>query len=220
MANRTGLPRHSCVVVFRPEARTERPLAELLREIAPLEEQDLMAEDGTGQVLVIKAGEDPEEIAEFAEALIGTVEGETGVRLKAGIGNVHGSPEEWPAGYREALEALETGERFRSRSPVRVYAHQMLERLTEQIPAEIRKNMRQQVFGEHPERILTPEILETADSFFEADLNLSVAARQMFVHRNTLIYRLDRIQRETGLDLRVFRDAVIFRLLMMLPEKE
>ena len=81
MANRTGLPRHSCVVVFRPEARTERPLAELLREIAPLEEQDLMAEDGTGQVLVIKAGEDPEEIAEFAEALIGTVEGETGVRL-------------------------------------------------------------------------------------------------------------------------------------------
>ena len=62
--------------------------------------------------------------------------------------------------------------------------------------------------------------METAEHFFEADLNLSVAARRMFVHRNTLTYRLDRIRKETGLDLRVFRDAVIFRLVMMMPEDE
>ncbi|MBP3720061.1 MAG: hypothetical protein J6J41_01890, partial [Clostridia bacterium] len=112
MAEVRGLPESSCVVLLRPEEKPERPLTEILRELAPLEENDLLAEDGAGRALMIKAGADPEEIAEFALALIDTVEGETGVRLKAGVSGVHGAPEEWPAGYREALEALETGDRF------------------------------------------------------------------------------------------------------------
>ena len=218
MAERTGLPQASCVVVLRPSEEPEGSLTEILRALAPMEENDLLAEDGAGRVLMIKAGEDPEEIAEFALALIDTVEEETGLRLRAGVSDVHRAPEEWPAGYREALSALETGDRFRRKAPVQVYGRQLLERMVEQIPPEIRKSLRRQVFGEHPERVLTPETAETAESFFEADLNLSVAARQMFVHRNTLTYRLDRIQKETGLDLRVFRDAVIFRLLMTEPE--
>lgn len=219
MAEISGLPRSSCVVVLRPEEGPAAPLLESIRELAPMEESDLLAEDGAGRVLIIKAGEDPEETAEFAMALIDTLEGETGVRLRAGISNVHYAPEEWPAGYREALEALETGDRFRRKAPVQVYAHQMLERMVTRIPGDVRKNLRKQVFGERPEEILTEETLETAESLFDADLNLSVAARQMFVHRNTLTYRLDRIRRETGLDLRVFRDAVIFRLLMLSEEE-
>ena len=220
MADRFGLPRASCVVVLRPEEASPRPLTEVIRELAPLEENDLLAEDGAGRALMIKAGEDPEEIAEFALAMIDTIEGETGLRLRAGISNVHRAPEEWPAGYREALEALDTGDRYRRKAPVQVFARQTLERMVDRIPPEVRTDLRRQVFGEHPERILTEETRETAESFFEADLNLSVAARQMFIHRNTLTYRLDRIQRETGLDLRVFRDAVIFRLLMTEPEEK
>ena len=100
MAEVRGLPESSCVVLLRPEEKPERPLTEILRELAPLEENDLLAEDGAGRALMIKAGADPEEIAEFALALIDTVEGETGVRLKAGVSGVHGAPEEWPAGYR------------------------------------------------------------------------------------------------------------------------
>ena len=219
MAETKGLPAASCVVLLRPEEKTSRPLTDILQELAPLEENDLLAEDGAGRTLMIKAGEDPDEIAEFALAVIDTVEGETGVRLKAGVSDVHRAPEEWPAGYREALNALEIGDRFHPKAPVQVYAHQLLERMAEQIPPEVRLKLRRQVFGDHPEEILTEETLETAESFFEADLNLSVAARQMFVHRNTLNYRLDRIRRETGLDLRVFRDAVVFRLLMNMPEE-
>ena len=185
-----------------------------------MEETDLLAEDGAGRALMIKSGEDPDEIMEYALALIDTLKEETGLRLKAGISDVHFAPEEWPAGYREALNALEMGDRFHSKAPVQVYAHQLLERMVEQISPEVRISLRRQVFGDRPEEVLTEDILETAESFFEADLNLSVAARQMYIHRNTLTYRLDRIQRETGLDLRVFRDAVIFRILMMMPEKE
>ena len=220
MAERSNLPQSSCVIVFRPEENPGRPLTEIMREMAPMEENDLLAEDGAGRALMIKAGEDPEEIMEYALALINTLEGETGLRLKAGISDVHHAPEEWPAGYREALNALEIGDRFHPKAQVSVYAHQLLERMMEQISPEVRAGLRKQVFGERPEQILTEETLETAEAFFDADLNLSVAARQMFVHRNTLTYRLDRIQRETGLDLRVFRDAVIFRLLMTMPEKE
>ncbi|MCR4875580.1 MAG: helix-turn-helix domain-containing protein [Clostridiales bacterium] len=218
MAERFSLPPASCVVVLRPEEPPHRALTEIIRELAPLEENDLLAEDGAGRALMIKAGEDPEETAEFAMAVIGTIEGETGIRLRAGISDVHRAPEEWPAGYREALEALEIGERYRRKKPVQVYGHQMLERMVERIPPEIRSDLRGQVFGPHPERILTEEMRETAEGFFDADLNLSVAARQMFIHRNTLTYRLDRIQRETGLNLRAFRDAVIFRLLMTEPD--
>ena len=220
MAEKNSLPTESCVVVFRPEEKPSRLLTEVIRELAPLEENDLLAEDGAGRALMIKAGDDPEEIGEFALAMIDTIEGETGIRLRAGISDVHQAPEEWPAGYREALEALETGDRYQRKAPVQIYARQMLERMLDRIPAETRRTLRTQVFGDHPERILTEETRETAESFFEADLNLSVAARQMFVHRNTLTYRLDRIQRETGLDLRVFRDAVIFRLLMNEPEEK
>lgn len=220
MAERKGLPGASCVVVFRPEEKPAGSLTEMIRELAPMEENDLLAEDGSGRVLLIKAGEDPEEIAEFTLALIDTLEGETGLRVKAGISDVHHAPEEWPAGYREALEALETGDRYRRKTPVQVYGHQLLERIVEKIPEETREELRDQVFGDSPEKVLTPENLETAERFFEADLNLSVAARQMFVHRNTLTYRLDRIQQETGLDLRKFRDAVIFRMLMTAPEKK
>ena len=220
MAERNGLPAASCVVVFRPEEETSVPLLDVIRELAPMEENDLLAEDGAGRTLLIKAGEDPEEIAEFALALIGTIADETGTRLRAGISDTRRAPEEWPAAYREALSALEIGDRFHRRDPVQVYGRQTLERMAAEIPAETARDLRRRILGDHPEEILTEETLETAESFFEADLNLSVAARQMFVHRNTLTYRLDRIKKETGLDLRVFRDAVIFRLLTLMPADE
>jgi len=64
MAERKGLPGASCVVVFRPEEKPSGSLTEMIRELAPMEENDLLAEDGSGRVLLIKAGEDPEEIEE------------------------------------------------------------------------------------------------------------------------------------------------------------
>ena len=189
------LPGESCVVVFQREDGASGNLAALLRDLAPMEERDLLAEDGAGRALMIKEGSDAGEIAEFASALVGTLEAEAGLRIRAGVSDVHHRPEEWPAGYREALEAL-----------------------AESIPSGVRDSMRRQFLGEEPDRILTAETRETAERFFEADLNLSVAARQMFVHRNTLTYRLDKIQRETGLDLRKFQDAAIFRLLLMISD--
>lgn len=221
MASPVLLPEESCVVVFqREDGASPGELVTLLRELAPLEERDLLAEDGAGRVLMIKEGNDAGEIAEFTMALAGTLEAETGLRLRAGVSDVHTRPEEWPAGYREAVEALETGARLHRLSPVQVYGRQTLERVAEGLDPDLRKALVRRFLGEHPELVLMEETRETAERFFEADLNLSVAARQMFIHRNTLTYRLDRIQRETGLDLRKFEDAAVFRLLMMMPGEE
>lgn len=218
MASPVLLPEESCVVVFQGEdGATPGELVTLLRELAPLEERDLLAEDGAGRVLMIKEGKDAGEIAEFTMALAGTLEAEAGLRVRAGVSDVHSRPEEWPAGYREAVEALETGARLHRPSPVQVYGQQTLERVAEGLDPNLRKALVRRFLGEHPELVVTEETRETAERFFEADLNLSVAARQMFIHRNTLTYRLDRIQRETGLDLRKFEDAAVFRLLLMMP---
>ena len=220
MAERKGLPGASCVVVFRPEEKPAGSLTEMIRELAPMEENDLLAEDGAGRVLIIKEGNDPAETAEFAMALLNTLEDEAGAVLKAGISDMHGRPEEWPRGYREALSALETGERFQKKKRVQVYGEQVLERMAAGIPPEFRQQLRKRFLPGGSGEILNEETRETAEAFFNADLNLSVAARQMFVHRNTLTYRLDKIQKETGLDLRKFNDAVLFRMLMLIPETE
>ncbi|MBR2823994.1 MAG: helix-turn-helix domain-containing protein [Clostridia bacterium] len=204
------------MVFQREDDASPGRLAAQLRELAPLEERDLLAEDGAGRVLMIKEGTDPGEIAEFASALVGTLESEAGIRTRAGVSDVHGGPEEWPAGYREALAALETGERLHRLSPVQIYGRQTLERIAESLDPALRAQLVKRFLKDSPEAVLTAETRETAERFFEADLNLSVAARQMFIHRNTLTYRLDRIQRETGLDLRKFEDAAVFRLLLMM----
>ena len=94
----------------------------------------------------------------------------------------------------------------------------MLERLLSEIPAEKRQQFRRIVMNEQTERILNEETLDTVNMFFASDLNMSDTARQMFIHRNTLTYRLDKIRKETGLDLRKFNDAVIFRILSAMPE--
>ena len=68
--------------------------------------------------------------------------------------------------------------------------------------------------------VLTEETLETIRVFFRNDLNLSTTARQLFIHRNTLIYRMEKIRKATGLDLRKFEDAAVFRILMSIPDKQ
>ncbi len=173
---------------------------------------------GEDTTALIKQGEDMEEAEEYAMALMDTAEGETGLRLEVGLGNVHEGLAEWKYGYREALTALDTGRVFHLRGPVQVYRRQTLERMLLDIPEEKRRGYRDTLFTEKMRKGLNRELLETAETFFECDLNLSDTARQMFIHRNTLTYRLDKIRKETGLDLRRFQDAVIFRALTALPE--
>ncbi len=207
-----------CVILLRCTNRREQNPEDVIRTVAPLERDDLLVRCSDDTAALIKQGSDPEEAAEYAMALIDTVEGETGLRLRAGVSDPKAGPELWAEACREAEQALETGRIFHLKDPVQIYRKQILERMLQEIPAERRRAIRRELLTDGGERILNDEMMETADAFLRSDLNLSDTARQMFIHRNTLTYRLDKIRKETGLDLRRFSDAVIFRLVTALPE--
>ncbi len=213
-----GGPR--CIIILQCVNLRSQNLEEAVRTVAPLEKEDLLIRCSLDTVALIKHGDDPEEAAEYAMALIDTVEGETGLRLRAGVSNPKTGPGLWAEAYREAEKALETGRVFHLPGPVQIYRKQILERMLQEIPEDRRRILRRELMIAGGERALSDEMMETADMFLRSDLNLSDTARQMFVHRNTLTYRLDKIRKETGLDLRRFSDAVIFRVVTALPEEK
>lgn len=209
------------VAVFRSYMPQENDLNELICDMVPLEAGDLPVPiDRATVALVRKNGHmGTDELKEYAEAVICTMESEGIVGIRTGIGRDYNGLAELRNSYLEAREALSIGMKFQGKDNVFCYDSQTLERILDCIPAERTEQFRKEFPGIYSPDIMTDEMKETVRVFFRNDLNLTAAARQLFVHRNTLNYRLDKIRRETGLDLRSFRDAVIFSILSGLTEK-
>ena len=202
-----------CVILFRLLQDRENLL---LPDMIPVEKPDHIAGIGRNEAALILDMEkrSPEEAYEYAAAAAETMESEAGISCLAGVGITAGTAAELPASYCRARNAIETG--IRHRIPGRVFSWDRLalERLTDLIPSESIENFRKEMFPPQAEKIMTDETLETVRAFFLNDLNLSTTARQLYIHRNTLIYRMDKIRKATGLDLRKFEDAVVFRMMM------
>ena len=211
-----------CVLLFQKQG-TGKPLRNVgLKELMLIEtgETLLFPEDNVCVLIKRTCETAPEDVEEYARAVVEMAEGEAGVSLEAGIGQPAGNLIALRRSYEEAASAIRTGRLFRLPAPVYAYRLQGLERLLEEVPPSRRLAWRRQMLGERAQKLLTGEMLETVQAFFQNDLNLSTTARQLFLHRNTLTYRLDRIHRETGLDVRSFSDAVIWKLLMEIPEAD
>lgn len=202
-------------LVFRSYSPLNRDLCSVIRSMAPLEASDILVPLDYQTVLYIKnPGEQTEEeIKEFTEALIGTMESEGIVDIRAGIGGVYTGADGIRTAYSEAMQALELGRRYHPGDHVSVYSEQTLERIVDAIPEEKKNSLTKAFFRDGPSGGLSEEMIETVRVFFRNDLNLTAASRQLFIHRNTLNYRLDKIKKDFGLDLRSFRDAVIFRII-------
>ena len=203
------------VVVFRSYAPLEKDLASCFHNIVPMESGDVVIPVDFHTVAFIKEMklQSEDELKEFSEAVIGTMESEGISGVNAGIGNEATDPEGIRTSFKEGNDALLTGRKFHSRDNVFLYSAQILERILNSIPENIRNEMAEKLFGNGcGTGGLSDEMLETVRVFFQNDLNLTAASRQLFIHRNTLNYRLDKIRKETGLDLRSFEDAVVFRI--------
>lgn len=202
-----------CIILFRPlQNQDMRPL----RDLIPADESDrlTMTENGDLALVMCTDHRTMDEVYEFAEAAAGTMESEAGIACCAGIGTRADDAAGLPDSYRKAVEAIITGLRHRISGRVFVYDRQTLERIADAIPPEKANAIRREILRPGSEKVLTEEILETIQVFFQNDLNLSTTARQLFIHRNTLLYRMEKVRKETGLDLRKFEDAVAFRMLM------
>lgn len=194
---------------------------ELLKEIVPLENSDILVEIDRHSAAMIKdisKGETLDEAVQFAQALQETMMGETARSLTVGIGNGVSDLFELKDSFREARRAIEVGRTFAPDDYIYAYSHLMLERFLMELPENAADGYLRVLFSPRTEKVLNPEIMYTIDTFFRKDLNLSDTARQLYIHRNTLVYRLDKVYRHTGLDLRKFDDAVTFRVFMELKK--
>ncbi len=117
--------------------------------------------------------------------------------------------------YKEARMALDVGKIFFSDRNVIAYSELGIGRLIYQLPIPLCKMFIKEIFGGKSPDDFDEETLTTINKFFENSLNVSETSRQLFIHRNTLVYRLDKLQKSTGLDLRVFEDAITFKIALM-----
>ena len=117
--------------------------------------------------------------------------------------------------YKEAKMALDVGKIFYSERSIVAYSTLGIGRLIYQLPIPLCEMFMQEVFHENTPDTFDEETLSTIEKFFENNLNVSETARQLFVHRNTLVYRLEKLQKTTGLDIRVFEDALTFKIALM-----
>ena len=117
--------------------------------------------------------------------------------------------------YKEARTALEVGKIFYADKNVFGYNRLGIGRLIYQLPIPLCKMFIREIFGGKSPDDFDEETLTTISKFFENSLNVSETSRQLFIHRNTLVYRLDKLQKSTGLDLRVFEDAITFKIALM-----
>ena len=214
---------HWCVVLFQPAQDQNRSVGiQRFRDLAPLEREDVLTDLDSGKIALIKTIGDhsSEDVAEFTAAIIETVENETGVQLNAGIGNGIETPGRLCISLEQAKQAIQIGRHFKRSSTVWEFRRLLLERLLLTVPEEKRMSIQREWMTPEVQRMMNEEMRETVKVFFQNDLSLSSTARQLFIHRNTLNYRLEKIRKETGFDLHRFHDAASFMILDYLPAEE
>lgn len=137
------------------------------------------------------------------------------MKVTIGIGTLINNVREIARSFKEARVALEVGKVFDNEKSIISYDNLGIGRLIYQLPTTLCELFLSEVFKRGSIDDLDQEIVFTIQKFFENNLNVSETSRQLYVHRNTLVYRLDKIQKITGLDLRIFDEAIIFKVAMM-----
>ena len=211
--------RERCVLTFQILQTETETAFNMLEELVPRAGGDLLVEMDRHTVVFLKSMENVEsfdELFQLAEAIEQTLLDEAGKSCVVGIGEPKKTFPEIGESYRESRRAVEVGRIFLTEQHIYVYRSLVLERFLMDIPREMGTRYHGILFNRKTARLFNDEMLHTIEMFFAKDLNLSDTARQLYIHRNTLVYRLDKVQRQTGLDLRKFDDAVTFKMMMLL----
>ncbi len=210
----------ACRVVFliRTYKNSEISITDFLQGIFPDRNQDFIVRVDDRDIAVIrevKQGTDEDEIFKTAKEMYDTLSSEAMVKFSVGISTVVETVQELARAYREARIALEVGKVFDTEKNIISYDNLGIGRLIYQLPTTLCELFLNEVFKKESINVLDNETIYTIQKFFENNLNVSETSRKLFVHRNTLVYRLDKIKKLTGLDLREFDDAIIFKVAMM-----
>ena len=197
----------------------ETGVVQLMQNMFP--EQDFIINIDNKNIVLIKALS-PGYASDFAEktakSIVEMINSELMLKVFVGIGTPVDSINEIARSYSEARLAIEIGRVFEGEKYILSYDELGIGRLIYQLPSKLCELFLDEIFKKDGLEVLDDETLQTIDKFFENNLNVSETSRQLFVHRNTLVYRLDKIERLTGLDLRKFDDAVVFKVAVLVSK--
>lgn len=215
----TDAPR--AVFLIRQVGHSDVATVDVLTGMFPDKMQDFVLSINETDVAVIKqisgtvTAEDLEKIAVNIEE---TLKNELRIKTIIGIGTVSEHLRELADSYKEAQTAIEVGKVFDNEKSVMHYENLGIGRLIYQLPTTLCEIFLREVFKKNSLDSLDQETLFTINKFFENSLNVSETSRKLFVHRNTLVYRLEKIRKLTGLDLRQFDHAIVFRVALMVRQ--
>lgn len=163
----------------------------------------------------LKENESYDELEEIAKVVRDMLNSEAMSAVRIAYGTIVNEINQVSKSYKEAKMALDVGKIFYSEKDIIAYSTLGIGRLIYQLPIQLCEMFMREVFGENLPDTFDDETLVTINKFFENNLNVSETARQLYVHRNTLVYRLEKLQKTTGLDIRVFDDALTFKIALM-----
>ena len=194
---------------------------EMLQNMFPDKTKDYVISVSEQDVVIVKEvkrGTDIKEIEKMAVNIADTLSTEFYAKVAVGISTVVDNIKDLAKAYQEAQVALEVGKVFESEKNIISYENLGIGRLIYQLPTTLCEMFLQEVFKKGSIDSLDRETLMTIQCFFENNLNVSETSRKLFVHRNTLVYRLEKIRKYTGLDLREFEHAITFKVALMVKK--
>ena len=209
------------VFIVRHAAGEEIAVLEYLQSLYPARDKDFVLSMSETDVVVIRElapGFDSDELEAIAASMHASIEQDTGVRCVVGVGSPVMHLRELADRYKEAQTAIEVGKVFDTEKGVVSYESLGIGRIIYQLPTTLCEMFLAEVFKKNPIESLDQETLYTINKFFENNLNVSETSRKLFVHRNTLVYRLEKIKKLTGLDLREFDHAIVFKVALMVKK--
>ncbi len=206
------------VFILELEGERENSSLELVRGLIDVRSGDFVTAIDERSVIVVREllpGEGTYEMEETAKSVLNSLPADRRGEALVAYGTVVGELKEVSRSYKEARMALNVGKIFFADRQVIAYSSLGIGRLIYQLPIQLCQMFIKEVFeGKSPDDF-DEETLTTINKFFENSLNVSETSRQLYIHRNTLVYRLDKLQKQTGLDLRIFEDAITLKIALM-----
>ena len=210
------------VFVIRPlDEREETVPLDVIQNLFPDRQNDFVLNMGEEDVALIhqmSEGAGSRELEKVAGQIADALRQDGENRVFVGVGTMAMHLRDLAKSYKEAQIAIEVGKVFDTERYIINYENLGIGRLIYQLPTTLCEMFLQEVFKKNPIDALDQETLFTIYKFFENNLNVSETARKLFVHRNTLVYRLEKIKKLTGLDLREFDDAITFKVALMVKK--
>ena len=210
-----------CVLLIRTAERTDVSVSESIQNLFPDKNKDFVININETDIALVKevrAGNEIKDLEKLARSIVDSLHTEYYINSIIGIGTIVTGIKELPRSFKESQIALEVGKVFDTEKTIVTYENLGIARLIYQLPTTLCELFLKEIFKKGSIVGLDHETLFTIQKFFENNLNVSETSRKLFVHRNTLVYRLEKIKKLTGLDLREFDDAIVFKVALMVKK--